>query len=530
MAPRLGGCFLALVIVGPLASGDAAALDAAPAVHRPARPDAAESARPASAERSTLGRAEGLVMLDYELIRLPGQGSIDLMGFHVLQRLNDWMFLGVGGYAPLVKGAYGGFMAFDATLHAQRRLWGDLFVDGGFSMGGGGGGKSKQQSVALSGTGGFVKAYLGLGYDFTGFAVGANVARMKFRQSAIDDTRLNVFVQLPFAYTVGPFAKSGDRLAAADAGGLFGESSETTLTWGLDNFVQIDPTGSSKGTIRVVDLQFAHYMTSRAYWYASLGVGYRGLPLYNQMVGGLGYRLELSPRIGLHAQLGVGSGGYAPEDVDTGSGLLVYPKLAAEYAIAPNLGLALSAGYLFAPKGTSKNYTWGASLNYRIQSGRRSAPPGPTSDPAVYAGYRFSLFPQAEVKVAYRGIDRARIDMLSGQLDTIVGDHVYVPVKGSIAYSAYLGYPGYGELLAGVGLQSRHTGDDRFQFFGQLLGGANVHGLLVQAGIGLNYSLSDRLAIYASAGKTRSTTSGDQKFKADYAGLGLTYRFSVPTR
>ncbi|HEU4950615.1 MAG TPA: hypothetical protein VFT46_01625, partial [Holophagaceae bacterium] len=78
----------------------------------------------------TLTRSEGLVALDYEVIPVKGGASIDLMGFHYLKPLNGWLYVGVGGHAPLVKGDYGGFMAFDATVHAQWPLAGNLFLEG----------------------------------------------------------------------------------------------------------------------------------------------------------------------------------------------------------------------------------------------------------------------------------------------------------------------------------------------------------------------------------------------------------------
>jgi hypothetical protein len=47
----------------------------------------------------------------------------------------------------------------------------------------------------------------------------------------------------------------------------------------------------------------------------------------------------------------------------------------------------------------------------------------------------------------------------------------------------------------------------------------------------VNYGLSDRLAIYASAGATVAIASNKTKtnFRSDNIGLGLTYRFSVPS-
>ena len=514
--------FRSLLVVGALNGAAAATQERTPAETPSVKPDAAESE---GSGRGKLGRAEAMIVLDYQVIPVPQEPSIDLLGFHFLAKVTDWMYLGVGGYAPLVKGEYGGFTAWDVTAHAQRRLWGNVFANGGISLGGGGGGKDKEHSKVLTGTGGFVKGYVGLGYDFTDFTVGANVARMKFNQSAIDSTQLNVFVQVPFSYAIGPYASVGEKLAGTDAQE---DSSENVLSWGLDNLVQIDPKGSNKAIIRQVDLQFAHYLTNSTYWYASLGIGYHGMPLYNQVIGGLGYRFRASPRVDLHAQLGLGSGGWAPDRIDTGSGLLVYPKATAEYAISGNFGLSVSAGYLFAPTGSSKNYTFGASLHYHLNPERARSSGRETPD-GTLRGYRIGLFQQTSLNVRDREIEGDRINMLTAQLDAIVSDHVYIPIQGAIGYEAYRGYPAYGELAAGVGLQSKYDRDNPLQFFGQLLVGTNPHGPIVKPGIGMNYGLSDRLAIYATAGATVAVASNKTNFRSDNIGLGLTYRFSLPS-
>ena len=481
-------------------------------------------------ERSNLSKAEGMVMLDYEVIPVPGDKSIDLMGFHFFSKMNDWMYLGVGGYAPLFIGEYGGFMALDVTAHVQRRIFGNFFADAGLSVGGGGGGKSPQQSKILSGTGGYVKSYLGLGYDFEDFSVGVNFAKMKFTKSTIDHSQLNIFVQVPFSYSVSPYASSGDRPFLADkpdSRGTSVDSSENTLTLGLDNFVQVKPEGLNKATINVADLQFSHFMTKNSYWYVNAGVGYRGLPLYNHVLAGLGYRVPISSHINLYSQVALGSGGYAPETINTGPGLLVYPKISAEYLFDKNFGFLLSAGYLFAPKGSSKNYTVGASLNYHIHSGDWSSVANDGVESVFYRGYRINLFQQTQFNVKSRDIAQSRINLLSLQLDNIVNDHVYIPIQTSIAYNAYLGYPGYGELLAGVGVQNKYYKDGRFQLFGQLLVGANWHGPILKSGVGLNFSLSDQLAIYGLLGQTIGVNKAN--YRSDYAGFGMTYRFSVPS-
>ena len=532
MISRLDSSVIAL-LAAAITSGQAAAQQANAPAYPQARPTSAQSPAAAAADSpgSGLYRGQGLIVLDYQVIPVPQQPSLDLIGFHILNKVAEGLYVGVGAYAPLVKGEYGGFMAFDAGVNVQRRIRGALFANAGLALGGGGGGKSTAQSIELSGTGGFVKAYAGLGIDFDGFSVGANAARVKFSHSAIDHTQLNLFVQKPFSYSVGSFANAGERLGAADAEAAFRDSSANTLTLGLDNFRQVNPQGSNKSTVHLVDLRFAHYMSSAAYWYASLGVGYRGIPLYNHFIGGVGYRFDVAPRVSLHAQIGLGSGGYAPDKIDTGAGMLVYPKLSAEYAITKNIGMALTAGYLFAPNGSSKNYTFGAALNYHLQSQRQGAGAGAsgTPDDAVFRGYRLSLLQQTETHVRVRSLDRPNINMLSAQLDTMVSDHIYIPVRAGVAYNAYLGYPGYGELLVGVGLQNKYDKGDRVQFFAQLLGGTNVHGLILKPGIGMNYTLSDRLAIHATSGKTIATSPDNGNFRATDLALGLTYRFSVPS-
>ena len=245
----------------------AAAVSGGPAV-------AQQAAAPASGEAPATGlyRGDAMIVLDYQSIPVPGQPALDLMGFHLLNKAAEGLYLSMGAYAPLLRGEYGGFMAFDVGAHVQRRIWGRVFADAGLALGGGGGGKSTQQSIELSGTGGFFKTYAGLGLDFDGFSVGANAARMKFRRSAIDHTQLNLFLQMPFSYTVGSLARAGERLSQADTAAI-ADSSANTLTLGLDNFKQIDPQGSNKSTIHLAELQFAHYMTQRTYWYAALGVG-----------------------------------------------------------------------------------------------------------------------------------------------------------------------------------------------------------------------------------------------------------------
>ncbi|WP_130482255.1 hypothetical protein [Sphaerotilus mobilis] len=474
---------------------------------------------------SRLFRGEGLVVLDYQSIHVPGDAPIDLGGFHVLNRVSERVYLGMGAYAPLFKGEYGGFMAFDVGVHLQQPLTQRLFATAGLAAGGGGGGRSAGHSRFLSGTGGYVKGHVGLGYAFPQVSVGLNLAQMRFKDAAIDDRYANVFVQWPFAFLAGPYDAHGEALTPLEARLSAGQARENMLTLSLEQYRQRDPQGSFKGTLGTADLQYAHFFDRDTYWFAALGVGHRGRPLYNQLLGGLGQRVWLSPRTSLSAQLGVGSGGYAPDVIDTGAGLLLYPKAAAEYALSPDLGLALSAGYLTAPRGSSRNLAYGLALNYHVRPAGRAGDAAP-----VFRASRFSLFQQTGTNVRYGGIDRDPLQMLAAQLDTQLSERWFLPLQASVAWNAYLTYPGYGELLAGIGLQNRHEPGERVQVYGQLLAGTNPHGPAYKAGAGLHVDIGAPWSLHLSAGRIHARHSDGRRFQADSLGLGLGYRFSTPGR
>ena len=483
---------------------------------------------PAPETSGGLRRNEAMILLDYQVLRVAGDKPIDLMGFHVHRKVADWLYFGAGFYAPLVKGEYGGFTAYDIAAHARQRLAGPLFATAGLSAGGGAGGRSVENAKALTGTGSFYKAYLGLGYDFGNFSVGTNVARMKFTRSAIDSTQANVFLEIPYTYFTGPFSSDGQRLSRADARLASEVAPEKMLTAVFDNFRQLNPEGSFKGVFNVADFQYAQYFARDTYWYAGFGVGYRGLPLYNHVMGGVGQRVQLTPRIAAYGQLGIGSGGYAPERLNTDAGLLVYPRVAAEYALTKDLGLSLSAGYLVAPKGSSKNLSLGLALTHHIRVGDGPSLAAATGGLPTYQAFRVSLFQETDYGVRFLGIDRGRLQMIGLQVDAIINEHWYIPLHGTVAYNTYLGYPGYGEVLAGIGVQTRADPGDRLQLFGQLMAGTNVHGRAAKVGAGVRYVLNDRTSLHLAVGRLEARSAAGNRFTADSLALGLDYRFSLP--
>jgi len=484
------------------------------------QPDAHAPAAP------TLRSNEAMVLMDYQVLRVKGDEPIDLMGVHVYNKVADGLYVGAGLSAPLFKGRYGGFATFDIGAHAQHRLTSQLFATAGLALGGGAGGRSVENAKTLAGTGGFVKGYVGLGYDFGAVSVGANVTHMKFNRAAVGVTQANVFLEIPYTYFTGPYAAHGQLLPSADAQQAAEASSERMVTVVLDNYRQRNPEGTFKGTFNILDFQYSQFFSAASYWFASLGMGYRGLPLSNQVFGGVGQRVQLSPSLSVYGQLGIGSGIYASEVINTDSGLLVYPKVAAEFALSKDVGLSLSAGYLVAPKGSSKNQSFGIALTRHL---RVADGPSTTSGSLPsYQAFRIGLFQETDLAVRYRDVDRGQVRMIGVEMDAVIDEHWYIALRGAGAYSTYLGYPGYGELLLGIGLQSHLDHGDRLQAFAQLMAGTNVHGLAVKGSAGLRYGLSDRLALSMNAGRIVARSSAGNRFVANSVSIGLDYLFSTP--
>ena len=320
---RVAPCILFMFLAGASAASQASTQGSE------RTPDAAGDA----SSPATPTTASGVVMLDYQTIPIKGYESIDLMGFHLFKKFNDWLYLGVGGHAPLFSGDYGGFMVFDASVHAQQRVFGKAFADVGASLGGGGGGKSVEQSKTISGTGGFRKAYVGLGYDFDILSAGVNYSNIQLAGSAIHHSQFDIYLEFPFTYRAGSYANAGGILPSRwnlTTDGHRPEGTEDVLQFGLDNIIQMKPEGVYKGKVNLLDVQFDHYLSDATYLLFEGGIGYRGLVLYNQVFGGLGYKYSYSPRVNVRAQMSVGSGGYDPDKINTGPGLLLYPKLSAE--------------------------------------------------------------------------------------------------------------------------------------------------------------------------------------------------------
>lgn len=520
---------LALATLGLFCFGQPAfAEDAAPAPSFDAAP----------AELGALSEGTAMVMLDYEKIALTTGGKFDFLSTHYLQQINDWIYVGAGISAPLVNGNFGGFFSGDLTLHTQKEVFGNWFVDAGLSVGAGAGGASVRNILSLSGTGAYVKGYAGFGYGFGNLNVGVNLARVQIAGSPINDTTLNFFIQKPLSYRVGSHSASGDALGPEDFAGL---GTESIVSFEYSNLNQINPTGKYKGDIGLVSPQFLQFIDADNYVFYGLDLGVTGLVWYNQFQGGVGRRVSVGPRINLYGQLGIGSGGWVTDTINTGPGLVFYPKAKAEYMWSNGVGTFFSAGYMIAPKGTSRNWSIGAGVQYHFPSAKQVLDNQDPDTGVALRGLRISAFDRKSFGVVYNGTKLHDLNLVGGQFDYNLTKHWYFAVQVAAATNDFKGYAGYVEGLAGVGYQMDLFGSDRLQGYAQVLYGLNDVGItaqhdvgaLIYPSFGVNYNLTDRYSIYTQFGKTISTGQYIKRgftnaYESYSVGVGVSFRFGVP--
>ncbi len=488
--------------------------------------------RPAPvAQPPLLGEANGMLVLDYAKITLDNGGNFDLLGLHYLQQFNSWLYGGFGFSAPLLEGNYGGFFAADAMLHAQFSIIGDWFLSGGVAFGAGAGGASVPHIITLSGDGTYFRQYVGLGYDFSQLRAGVNLTNISIANSQINDTTLNFFLQKPLTFAAASYGDSGRPLGAGDFDRIW---KETNVSFEFSYLNQINPTGSYTGALGLVSTQISTYFSDNSYAFIGLDLGASGLVWYNQAQGGIGHRIKLGDKFALFGQLGVGSGGWVTSAFDTGPGLVVYPKARLEYALSESLGVSLSAGYLLAPLSTSKNWSLGIGLNYRLPSASQARD---GARKVELRGQRTNVFLRRLLQPTANGNQLADMNTLAIQFDYSLDKNWYLPFQVAAATEDYAGFAGYVEGLAGLGWQSDPLGAGRLRAYGQLLVGMNDAianpGPLLYPSAGLIYETGAGFALYSQLGKTLSLgqvidPTSANSFESLSVGLGVSYQFSRP--
>lgn len=471
-----------------------------------------------------------LLKFDYQVVPITGYPTIDLMGFHYLYGVTRWLYFGIGGYAPLFYGNYGGFLTFDAITQVQYSFTPHFFADAGTAFGGGGGGANVASSEILCPKSRYVNSYAGLGYHFSHLSVGLNYSYFHFFGSPINHAQIDIYIQKSLSYAVGSY-KYIDRwvrsLSEIKCDKDCPDASTNVISFELNNLFPNKQKNGFDEPIHLIAFELDHYFSRKRFVFFNGAAGYAGMPGYNQVLFGVGYHIAIFPRVGFSSEFGVGSGGYDPNRIDTHTGLLIYPKFLLEYFFNKKISLSLSGGYLVAPDGNFNAYSVGMGVNYHFFTGGKIPDDIFKNNHWRFGGFRASLFNQTEFDVKHANSSIPNINLISFELDSFVHRYWYIPMQISFAYTNEHGGPGYGEALIGLGVQTKPVLKKQFQYFFQAMAGTDVHGAAVKPQIGVNYGLTDYLAVYGMLARTFSFEKEREIMSSYSVGLGLTYRFSL---
>lgn len=471
----------------------------------------------------------GLLKLDYQVIPIPGYQTLDLMGLHYLYGIKNWLYVGVGSNLPVFYGNYGGFFTIDAEAQIQHQLIGNIFGDAGVSFGGGGGGSTARNGGLMCGNGGFTDQYAGLGYRVGDYLFGVNYSHLRFFNSPINHSQVDFYFQKSLSFAVGYYHYLDKLLYSpvqVECDKNCPYASKNVITFELNNYFRYKPTaGQESKPINLISLELSHYLTQKYFIFLEASAGYYGIPAYNELLGGVGYYFLLFPRVGFSSQLGAGSGGYDPHRINTGAGLLIYPKLSLDYLLTQKISLGLTGGYLFAPEGTFQNFTAGLALNYALFTGGKIPDDFNAAEGWIFRGFRVNLFNQTEFDVKVNNATVTNLNLVSVEPDLFVHRHWFIPTQMSFAYSGHLGYA---EGLVGFGVQNQFLKGQRFQYFLATMVGADLNGPIWKPEVGVNYSLTDHAALFAMLARTMSINGASTyEINSNSVGVGLTYRFSL---
>ncbi len=468
--------------------------------------------------------------LTSETLKLPGAETMGLVGGDLLFDLNEHLRLGVGSYGA-VRGDRGGFITLGLAGEARQRLGNAWTAHTGLYVGAGGG----RSSNTLAGGGLMLRADLGLSYETAGWgSFGAGASHVRFPNGTLRSTQPYLQYDYPFQTLIG----SGWSLTPSTGGGpapaLAARAQEFSLVlrdYRIASSVLRNDGQAQTASMQLMGVQWLS--GAQGPWFLQLEAeGAMGGQSngYMQILAGGGYRMALtsSTALKLHAAAGPAGGG----GVDAGGGLLLDAGLALQQKISSHNALEFSLGEVRTPSGSFKARSLALQVTHLF-----GVPDAQSADAVAWRaldGFDTEHLRARAVSQTYfkadpqwrSGNPQLSVSNLGVQLDYFASPHWFLSGQGLAAYAGQAG--AYMTGMVGAGTQWPLA--QRWHVEGEMLvgaaggGGVAVGGGLVgQANASIGLQLSNSLGLLASVGRI---TAPRGNFKADVAGLALTYQFT----
>jgi len=474
---------------------------------------AAAAAAPAHAQNAGLAAPTAHARVGFERIRLPGSEHVGLLGTSYLVDVPsvEGLALGPAVYGG-ITGHRGGFFTLGGEVAWRRHIAGPVGVEVGLYAGGGGG------AGAPVGGGLMFRPHVDLLWDLGPAALGLSLSRVRFPSGRIDSTQVGIVLDAINDFRYVPAARLGSPVRGGGRSGLgFDRVQIVASAYRTRHGLALDDGTAAPRTIGMLGLRAEQAFDANAYWGVEAnGTTQRSVAGYAEYLGVLGYETEAVSRtlnVGARIALGMGGGGGLP----TGGGLLAKATVYGIVRISNELGVALEAGLVDAPKGRLRAAHAGAALVWSLDGPDNAGLPARPARTDFSAGLLRYRAPRRDGSVSALEADVLRVDRY-------LGAHLYL--SGEVHSALRGGAGGYTAALVGLGW-SQPLGSS-LAVGAEVLGGASggggvdSRGSLVRPMGWLAWQLSPAVALRVGAGRVKSP-HGPLSSTAVDAALVFTY-------
>lgn len=476
---------------------------------------------------------DGFYRFTYEVLQLPQNENMGLLGVNYLILVNDNAYAGIGIYSAMT-GERGGFFTGGLEAGMQFRLFSQTTIDGGIFVGGGGGGGAPQ------GGGLMLRPHAGLLHDLAPYRIGINASRVFFPNGDIDSTQVSLSLEKTFTVLVGqswidPTTSSNEQFNVTRFGlakKIFGIT--------LSSYFPEKGTRDTSGQVQdkrmdLIGIGLNQFLDpSRFLSFEVAGAAGGEIDGYAQVLLGAGYFYKIGRHKAIYGSLSLGSAGGG--EVDTGGGAVVRLAIGYEHKLDQKWSVAANGNYLHAADGDLSAPGISLTGNYHFNS--LSASPSTNIDLLTLSpktrhwairveSQRY--FPIGNNWRKTGGSTDTEIDSFGLAIETNLSPRIFVSGQTQGAYRGDAG--GYATGLVGMGVRSADIFSYPINARAQLMigaaggGGLDVGGgLLTQTIIGLEFQPGKTWGLLVSGGRAEAPNGN---FKANVASVALTYRFST---
>ncbi|MDD2789761.1 MAG: hypothetical protein PHU40_03730 [Sulfurimonas sp.] len=457
----------------------------------------------------------------YENLSISPDEDMGLMGINYLLEPNDYFYYGLGLYGAM-SGERGGFFVGGFTAGAKYPIVDNLYLDGGVYVGGGGGASAGQ------GGGLMLKTYGGVLYRFDDYSVGINYSKIKFPNGDIDadqialvaDMRFDtIFVDTPLnAETLKQyhFTSSQDYIVATYQ--VYFPKSGTLTRNGAELNKNINLAG----------IEYGKNISEHTIAYIESAGATGGATGYMEVLGGLGYKQDITESTNLIAKLSLGGAGGG--EVDTGGGTVTKASLNLNYSPTKKITTGIGAGYYHAFDGNFDaafaKVNLGINANFlSLGSAEKSVDWSAIESQKIHIRLANQSYLYSDT-LSTNPNNKDAVQNLGIKLDWFATENFYISGQALGAYEGGAG--GYAVGMFGVGYIQTLAYD--FSLVGEIsigaAGGGSINsgdGSIVQPMAGLMYDINDKVSLEVMYGRVIAL---DGKLDTDVIDFSIVYKFN----